>query len=338
MAIAIPLCTDLKNYVDCTGAPIANGAALVTCASLPTQLCTALAGLTANGAATPATLLVGADCKTYTLPAAAATTNTATLNGSNLTTTVNGVPATVDLAPAVCATLAAKAAATAATQATAATVFIGADCLPYTLPSTPVDLNVTNFAVVNGNLQLTDQDGSIFNIPLSSLVPAYVDCNGTPISVATPLATCTIVDSKIQTALQTTAKDCNGAVVDLTTQAIATCANLTDPTILCSTLKLLPFDTTAATATSEILLLTGGASNTCHRANIATMFDAAGLKDCAGAAITTATPLATCTDITALQNLITALTNRVTILEQKLANTDTLTDCAGTVLATYVKG
>ena len=131
MSIAIAQCSDLKNYTDCNGVVLPNNTALVTCASLPTQLCAALAGLTAAGTAVVGvTKLVGADCSTYVLPSATPTTNALSLTGSNLTSTVNGVPSTVDLAPAVCATFAAKAAATTpatATTGAAGTIFLGAD-------------------------------------------------------------------------------------------------------------------------------------------------------------------------------------------------------------------
>lgn len=220
-------------------------------------------------------------------------------------------------------------------NATGATLLVGADCQLYTLPPTPVDLNVTSFQVVGSDLILTDQDGDTYTIPLNSLVQVN-DCNGAPINFATTgIATCQNVNDSIQTAFQTTATDCAGAVIDLTTTQIATCANLTDPAILCDTIGLMPFDSAPLTPTAEILVLTPD----CHRANIGTIGASLGVMDCAGAPLDlTGASLAQCTDVAALQAQIDTLTTTINNILTALANTDTLTDCDGNVLATYIVG
>lgn len=220
-------------------------------------------------------------------------------------------------------------------NATGATLLVGADCQLYTLPPTPVDLNVTSFSVSGNDLVLTDQDGDTYTIPLNSLVQVN-DCDGNPINFATTgIATCQNVTDAIQTAFETTATDCAGAVIDLTTTPIATCANLQDPALLCDTIQSMPFDAAALTPAAEILVLTPD----CHRANIGTIGASLGALDCAGDPLNlTGASLAQCADVAALQAQIDALTTTINNILAALANTDTLTDCNGNVLATYIVG
>lgn len=234
----VATCTDLNNAItapgatDCAGAPLnLKTAQLVTCAELATEVCDALSALPAAGVASPTTLLVGADCQTYTIPA------------------------------------------------------------------TPVDLNVTNFAIVGNNLELTDQDGSVFQVPLADLLIFKLkDCNGVDFDYdATQWATCQNVDEKIDAALG--AVDCNGNPIDFVAGTLATCANVD--------------------------------------AKIDAALTAPGATDCAGAPLNLKTAqLATCAELQALTDRVTALE---TLIAQLLANTDTLVDCTGATLATFIK-
>lgn len=80
---------DVIGLLDCAGNHITIDTPLVTCADFANQLCAALVALEEGGEATPeVTLLVGADCKLYTLPPSGSP-GSETPNTAVDTTTIN---------------------------------------------------------------------------------------------------------------------------------------------------------------------------------------------------------------------------------------------------------
>lgn len=60
---------DVLGLVDCNGDPIVPGQPVVTCAQMQEQLCEIFAAFVSGGALVPGTVVVGANCQTYTMPA-----------------------------------------------------------------------------------------------------------------------------------------------------------------------------------------------------------------------------------------------------------------------------
>ena len=189
-SVTVATCTDLTNMLkapgalDCSGAKIdLTTASLATCADVPAVV-PPTAPTVPGGPKGPATITDPDTGTVIEIPQEVIDCNGAVIDLTNPATAL----VTCTTAPAaVCTALAAL---PAGGPALAATKLVGADCKTYTIPATPVDLNVTNFAVVGGNLELTDADGSVFQIPLSSLVRLN-GCDGNPINMATAeIATC----------------------------------------------------------------------------------------------------------------------------------------------------
>ncbi len=178
--------SDVLSLKDCLGNTITLDTPLVTCADFKSRLCEALATLAENGEATASTLLVGADCKLYTVPTSGpvsetpnTVTDTATINftctgtlcrdisgsvvisddaGNVLETRTDGlyVPTPSVVVPTACAQL--QAFATGA-DVTAGTILIGADCQKHVFPGIPspgftvTDTSSVDLVLVGTNLQ-----------------------------------------------------------------------------------------------------------------------------------------------------------------------------------------
>lgn len=299
----VATCTDLNNAITAPGATDCNGAAinlktaqLATCANVDAKIDAALGAVDCNGTAIDFVAGTLATCANVDSKIDAALTAPGAVDcaGVAINLKTAQLMTCANLPAEMCEALAAL---PAAGVAGSTIQLIGADCKTYTIPATPVDLNVTNFAIVGGNLELTDQDGSVFQVPLADLlVFKLTDCNGVQFDYdGTSWATCQNVDEKIDAALG--AVDCNGNPIDFVAGTLATCANVDS--------------------------------------KITAALQAPGAKDCAGAAIDlTTASLATCAELAALTARVTALE---TLLAQLLANTDTLVDCQNNVLATFLK-
>ncbi len=155
---------DVLALKDCLGNDITLDTPLVTCADFKAKLCEALTTLATNGEANTQTLLVGADCKLYTVPISGTVvevpntvTDTSTIDftctgtlcrdisgsvkvsgdaGNVLETHGNGlyVPTPNIVVPTACAQLQAF---TTGADVTAGTVLIGADCQKHVFPGIP---------------------------------------------------------------------------------------------------------------------------------------------------------------------------------------------------------
>src|SRR5258706_794771 len=175
---------DVLSLRDCAGNIISNTTPLVTCAAFKDKICSILAGLVPGGEAVPqSTLVVGADCKIYTLPpsggSGSETPNTATdtnsINtiasgtlgrnisanvkisadlGNEITIHGDGIYAPEFVAPlTTCQQI--QNFSTGA-DAVPGTVLVGADCLLHTLssidPLSVTDTSSVDLSLVSDNL------------------------------------------------------------------------------------------------------------------------------------------------------------------------------------------
>lgn len=176
--------SDVLGLRDCAGNLISINTPLVTCADFRNQLCNALTQLASGGVANSQTLLVGADCKTYTLPATTPgieTPNTAvdttTINMSATGTLGRIISGDVNISddagnlleirndglyanfiptpsPTACQQIQAFG---SGGDAVAGVTLVGADCLKYTYnPPTPPGFTVTDTASVGLTLTGTN--------------------------------------------------------------------------------------------------------------------------------------------------------------------------------------
>lgn len=166
--VALP--STLLGLIDCEGEDVTRDTPIVTCDTFDTTLCEALDALSPAGVATPATQLVGADCNTYTLPAAptAVTVGDTTsinleISGANVitgTVNISDDPGNVlelrvdglfvdidaaDLCPAL-ATLPAGA------VLAPGDLVVGSDCSTHAFPPFQAPLTVTDTSTVDHTL------------------------------------------------------------------------------------------------------------------------------------------------------------------------------------------
>jgi hypothetical protein len=172
---------DVLHLRDCAGNRISAETPVVVCSDFKDQLCAAIAALASGGTADEATLLVGADCKLYTLPNtvpgietpnSVVDTNSIDFSATGtLNRTISGnVKLSADagnqvsihadglFVPAPSAPLSACAQIGAfgfGADAVPGTVLIGADCLKHTLAA-PDSVSVTDTDTVD--LTLTGQN------------------------------------------------------------------------------------------------------------------------------------------------------------------------------------
>lgn len=163
--------SDVLSLKDCNGNPINIDTPLVTCAALKDRLCAILAGLVNGGVANEFTLLVGADCKLYTIPQGGVipdeTPNTVTDSssidltasgtlGRNISAAVklsstldnalviNGTGLYVATPPVPLTTCEQIGNMSNGGDAVPGTVLVGGDCVKYTFPaSTPITVSDT---------------------------------------------------------------------------------------------------------------------------------------------------------------------------------------------------
>lgn len=164
--------SDVLGLRDCVGNRISIDTPIVTCADFRNQLCNTFTQLASGGIADSQTLLVGSDCKTYTLPVTTPgieTPNTATdtstidmsatgVLGRNISGVVkvsddagqlieirsDGLYATFDV-PSIPTTCQQIQAFDTGGDAISGTVLVGADCRKYTYnPPTPPGFTVTD--------------------------------------------------------------------------------------------------------------------------------------------------------------------------------------------------
>lgn len=169
--------SDVIGLRDCVGTRISIDTPIVTCADFRNQLCNALTQLASGGIANSQTLLVGADCKTYTLPATTPgveTPNTAidtstidmsatgtlgrTISGNVkvsddagqlIEIRSDGLYASFD-APSVPTACQQIQAFDAAGDVISGTILVGADCRKYTYnPPTPPGFTITDTASID---------------------------------------------------------------------------------------------------------------------------------------------------------------------------------------------
>lgn len=180
---------DVLSLRDCAGNLISLDYPLVTCADFRNQLCNALTLLASGGVANSQTLLVGADCKTYTLPVTTpgietpnTVVDTSTIDfsatgtlgrvisgnvkvsddvGNEITIRSDGLYAsfTAPSVPTACQQIQAF---VAAGDAVPGTVLVGADCLKYTYnPPIPPGFTVTDTAGIDLVLTGTNLSGNL---------------------------------------------------------------------------------------------------------------------------------------------------------------------------------
>lgn len=152
-----------QNLADCTGALLPNGSQVVTCAALPTQLCTAVAARPFAGAAIGTTRFLASDCQLYDLSSFQFTLR----DCANVVLPANTQVVTCASLPTqFCTILAARPTGAPATNAT---LVLGSDCQFHDLSA----------------LQLTLRDCSNVVLPINTQV---VTCSNLPAQVCTVLA------------------------------------------------------------------------------------------------------------------------------------------------------
>lgn len=90
---------DVLGLVDCNGDPIIPGQPIVTCAQMQEQLCEIFSAFVSGGVLVPGTVVVGANCQTYTFPAFQAPLTVADGNCIDLTLVANNLNAEVIINP-----------------------------------------------------------------------------------------------------------------------------------------------------------------------------------------------------------------------------------------------
>lgn len=222
--------------------------------------------------------------------------------------------------------------------ATATTKLIGSDCKTYTIPPTPVDLNVTAFEVVGSDLILKDADGSDFAIPLNSLV-RLTGTNGATVNLATA-----------QVPIATDFVKCTGAPFVFGTDKIASCGDVPAviaPAVPAAGQPSAPATITPPGSTTPIKIpqaLTDCAGGVVDLTDPTTKIPTCGtlaaaltgvLKKCDGAtAFNPATDLVVdCATHQLALDRITALETAISNINTLLNSAHTLTDCAGVAFA-----
>lgn len=214
--------SDVLGLVDCAGNPISRTTPLVTCADFRARLCATFALLAEGGSVVyDSTQLVGADCKTYTIPSPGSVSETP--NTAVDSSTVD-VSATGTLGRAIGAAVKISAAADniiiangdglyapepepvlttcqqlqnfpAGAPAVEGTILIGADCEQHTLEFPDTSITVTDTDSVNLTLTGNNLEAAVRLSPSSigAIVPAGLEI--TCANVLTCAPPVTVLDS-----------------------------------------------------------------------------------------------------------------------------------------------
>lgn len=263
LCVAFQRVSDVLGLRDCAGNRISQETPIVTCEDFKAQLCAALAGLAAGGEAVPeSTLLVGADCKLYTIPPSGVVpsetpntvTDTPTVNLSATGTLGRNISAAVVVSPQSGNDLvaladglfvdASAAGPTACQQiqtfptgapAVPGTFLVGADCqvhqVPAADPITVSDTSSINLTLIGQNIAADlilspDSIGAITGDGLEITCADVLNCAPAVTVVDSPTVDLTINSQEIRADVKVSGTAGNDLTVDAFGLYVSVCDRL----------------------------------------------------------------------------------------------------------------